>query len=150
MSGLFNFETVLRAGAISGTVIFILLLLARSMRICSVNYLMLLGSVFTKRIDSGTEMVGFLTHLAMSVILALGYATVFALWHSSSWWQGALLAIPHLVLVAIITLILVLKTPSLREKLWPFYEDHHPLYNLFIIIVLHVVFGITNGIFFQG
>src|SRR5690554_6116556 len=52
MSELFNIETALRAGALSGTVIFVLILLARKMKICSINYLILIGSVFTGKKDS--------------------------------------------------------------------------------------------------
>ena len=92
MSELFNIETALRAGALSGTVIFVLILLARKIKICSINYLILIGSVFTGKKDSGTEMIGFMTHLVACTIFAIVYAVVFSLLQSSGWFPGTILA----------------------------------------------------------
>lgn len=149
MSELFNIETALRAGALSGTVIFVLILLARKMKICSINYLILIGSVFTGKKDSGTEMIGFMTHLVACTIFAIVYAVVFSLLQSSGWFPGTILASVHLVISSTILFLAALARPSLRKELWPFSEHHHPVCNVIIFVVLHFVFGITNGILYH-
>lgn len=149
MSELFNVETALRTGALSGTIIFILLMLAEKMKICSINYLALMGSIFTEKKDNGIEMIGFITHLVICILFAFIYAVVFSFSNSSGWYQGALLASGHLILSGIIIFLFAFRRPSLREKLWPSSEYHHPAYNVIIFVVLHLMFGVTNGILYH-
>ena len=147
----FNIELAIRAGIISTTVVFLLLLAARFMKLCGVNYLKLLGSAITKRDDDGTEMLGFLIHMAAGTTIALLYAAVFSLWHVSGWWRGLLLSIPHMAIVISAITIVAAIVPVFRNKILPpvSAEHHHPIYSIVVIMILHIVFGSSMGIFYK-
>lgn len=152
MLSFLNVEAALRAGAIGGTAVFVLFLLARNMKLCSVNYLELIGSLLVKPGHHGAEMVGFLLHLFLSILIGMGYAAGFGLiWQRSFWWGGFILSIPHIILATLVTAVLVICIPHFRKTVQAASsgEHHHPVYDLIILISLHVIYGITLGSFYH-
>jgi hypothetical protein len=145
-----NFETALRAGVIGGTLVFVLLLWAKKMKLSNLNLNMLLGSTITKRDDPKSEMIGFFIYLAISALLAIGYAAAFTFQHASGWWQGWLFSIPHLFLTGTIFFAAKAAFPVLKQKLQLHNPpcDYHSAYTVFIVIVLHMVYGITVGLIY--
>lgn len=119
------------------------------MKLISINYLFLIGSIFTKGKEEMAEMVGFLVHLGASMIIALIYAMIFSVFHVSGWGPVALLALIHLAISSTAVLILAVKKQSFRKKLLPDLRYNHYVYDIIIFVVLHFVFGVTNGILFH-
>jgi hypothetical protein len=145
-----NIETALRAGIIGGTLVFVLLLWARKIKLSSLNLNMLLGSTVTKKDDLQSEMIGFFMHLAISAIIAIGYAAIFTFWHASGWWRGWLISIPNLLLTGTVFFALKAFFPVLKHKLQLHNPpcDYHSAYTVFVVIVLHMVYGITIGLIY--
>lgn len=145
-----NLETALKAGAIGGTLVFILLLWANKMGLSNLNLNMLLGSTITKKDDHQSEMIGFFIHIVISILFAIGYAALFTFWHASGWLRGGLLSIPHLFLTGIFFITAKAVFPVLRNKLQLHNPpcDYHSAYTVFVIIVLHFVYGITIGLIY--
>ena len=74
---------------------------------------LLLGTMFTADPDQA-RVVGFFVHLAVGEGFALGYALVFALLDTATWWLGALLGLVH---VAVALTILVPLLPGIHPRM---------------------------------
>jgi hypothetical protein len=74
---------------------------------------LVLGTLVTEDPDRA-RVAGFLIHLVVGQVFALGYATVFALLHRATWWLGGLLGLLH-VAVALMVLLPVL--PGLHSRM---------------------------------
>lgn len=74
---------------------------------------LLLGTIVTEDPDRA-RVVGFFVHLAVGEAFAFGYAAVFALLHTATWWLGAILGLVH---VAVALTILVPLLPGVHPRL---------------------------------
>jgi len=78
------------AGVIGGAVMIGFVAIIRGLGITSLDYAMVLGSLFTNNVSGGTWVLGFIVHLVVSGFIALIYAAVFEAIRASNWWLGLL------------------------------------------------------------
>jgi len=78
------------AGVIGGAVMVGFVAIIRGLGMTSLDYAMVLGSLFTNNISGGTWVLGFIVHLIVSGFIALIYAAVFEAIRASNWWLGLL------------------------------------------------------------
>ncbi len=122
---------------------------------------LVLGTLVTQDPDRA-RVAGFVIHLAVGQLFALGYVTMFALLHRATWWLGGLLGLLH-VAVALMALLPLLpgfhpRMASHRAGPWSravleppgllalSYGAQTPA----VAVVAHVVYGVVLGLLFQG
>jgi uncharacterized membrane protein len=62
----------------------------RGLGITTLDYAMVLGSIFTQNTSGGTWVLGFIVHLIVSGFIALIFAAAFEAIRASNWWLGLL------------------------------------------------------------
>jgi uncharacterized membrane protein YagU involved in acid resistance len=122
---------------------------------------LVLGTLVTEDPDRA-RLAGFVIHLGVGQIFALGYATVFALLHRATWWLGGLLGLLHAA-VALMVLLPVL--PGLHPRMASHragpvsravLEPPGPLalnYGIqtpVVAVLAHLVYGVALGLLFQA
>lgn len=122
---------------------------------------LMLGTLVTEDPDHA-RVIGFFIHLAIGEGFALGYAAMFALLNTATWWLGGLFALVHVgvaltVLVPLLpgvhprmasdragpTSVAVLEPPGL---LGLNYGPRTPL----VAIASHIAFGIALGVLLKA
>jgi hypothetical protein len=118
---------------------------------------LLLGTMVTDDPDRA-RVVGFLLHLAVGEGFALGYAAVFALLDTATWWLGGLLGLLH---VAVALTILVPLLPGVHprmasERAGPgavavleppgLFALNYGAETPAVAVVAHLLFGIALGL----
>ncbi|NYD43712.1 hypothetical protein [Nocardioides panaciterrulae] len=74
---------------------------------------LVLGTILTEDPDRA-RLAGFVIHLGVGQVFALGYALVFALLHRATWWLGGLLGLLH---VAVVLMVLLPVLPGLHPRM---------------------------------
>src|SRR3546814_1628420 len=74
---------------------------------------LVLGTLVTEDPDHA-RVAGFLIHLGVGQVFALGYGVVFALLDRATWWLGGLLGLLH---VAVALLVLLPLLPGLHPRM---------------------------------
>jgi len=118
---------------------------------------LMLGTIGTDDPDRA-RVLGFFLHLAIGEGFALGYALVFALLNTATWWLGALLGLLH---VAVALTILVPLLPGVHprmasERAGPgtsavleppgLFALNYGAETPLVTVVAHLAFGISLGI----
>jgi uncharacterized membrane protein YagU involved in acid resistance len=122
---------------------------------------LVLGTLVTKDPDRARA-AGFLIHLVVGQVFALGYLAVFTLLHRATWWLGALLGLLHVAvaLVALLPLLpgvhprmashraglanrAVLEPPGLLAL-------NYGLETPVVAVVAHLVYGTVLGLLLQA
>ena len=122
---------------------------------------LVLGTAVTADPDRA-RVAGFFIHLAVGMGFALGYAAMFDLVHSATWWFGALLGLLH-VAVALTVLLPLLPGvhprmashragPASTAVLEPpgLLALNYGAQTPAVAIVAHLVYGIVLGLLFQA
>lgn len=122
---------------------------------------LVLGTLVTEDPDRA-RLAGFVIHLGVGQIFALGYAAVFALLHRATWWLGGLLGLLHAA-VALMVLLPVL--PGLHPRMASHragpvsravLEPPGPLalnYGIqtpVVAVLAHLVYGVALGLLLQA
>jgi uncharacterized membrane protein YagU involved in acid resistance len=79
------------AGLMSGAVTAVLIVIATSLNMTELNWLMFLGTFTGLTVNSYALFVGVLIHLFMSVLFAFAYAPLFRRYDRSGFGQGAII-----------------------------------------------------------
>jgi len=147
MPPVFDLELAFKAGVIGGSVTFLLLFLARYLHLCGLNYPAILGSIITREEDSGSQMLGFMLHLAISGLFGLLYAALFYPLHGSGWLRGWIISVPHVMLSMLLIVVAALMVSPVRKNLRTLIpREYHVSYTVAILVMLHMVYGMTVGI----
>jgi hypothetical protein len=108
--------------------------------------MLLLGSSVTKKIEQGTEMLGFLIYLGASGLFGIIYSLVFMLFKTQGLSSGLILSTIHLLFTMIILIALMGKHPLLKTKSER--KNFYSFYNIVVVGVLHLVYGAIFGVMY--
>ena len=121
---------------------------------------LVLGTLVTEDPDRA-RVAGFLIHLVVGQVFALGYTIVFALLHRATWWLGGLLGLLH-VAVALMVLLPVLPGlhprmashragPASRAVLEPpgLLALNYGVQTPAVAVAAHLVYGVVLGLLLQ-
>jgi len=121
---------------------------------------LVLGTVVTADPDRA-RVAGFFIHLVVGMGFALGYAAMFALVHSATWWLGALLGLLH---VAVALMVLLPLLPGVHPRMASHRAGpastavleppgllalNYGVQTPAVAIAAHLVYGIVLGLLFQ-
>ena len=122
---------------------------------------LVLGTVATQDPDHA-RVVGFVIHLGVGQLFALGYATVFALLNRATWWLGGLLGLLH---VAVALMVLLPLLPGLHPRMASHRAGpessaaleppgllalNYGIQTPTVAVVAHLVYGTVLGVLLQG
>jgi len=122
---------------------------------------LVLGTVITEDPDHA-RVAGFVIHLGVGQLFALGYATVFALLDRATWWLGGLLGLLH---VAVALMVLLPLLPGLHPRMASHRAGpestavleppgllalNYGAQTPTVAVVAHVVYGAVLGLLLQG
>jgi uncharacterized membrane protein YagU involved in acid resistance len=122
---------------------------------------LVLGTLFTEDPDHA-RVVGFVVHLAVGQVFALGYAAGFAMLDAATWWLGGLLGLLHVAFALLVLLPLLPGVhprmashragPQSRAVLEPpgLLALNYGIQTPTVAIVAHVVYGTALGLLLQG
>lgn len=93
-------------GLVGTTLLTCIMIFAQMAGLTRLDLPLLLGTTVTPDPDRARA-AGFVIHLTMGQVFALGYALVFAILHRATWWLGALLGLLHVTfaLTALVPLL---------------------------------------------
>jgi hypothetical protein len=100
-------------GLVATTALTAVMIAAQLAGLSRLDLPLVLGTLLTPDPDHA-RIAGFVVHLVVGQVFALGYAAVFALLDQATWWLGALLGLLH-VSVALTVLLPVL--PGLHPRM---------------------------------
>jgi hypothetical protein len=118
---------------------------------------LLLGTMVTRDPDRARA-AGFLIHLTMGQVFALGYAFVFAVLNKATWWLGGILGLLHvtIALTAIVPLLAGLHPrmatyragPSSTAVLEPpgLLGLNYGVQTPVVMVVAHLAYGVALGL----
>jgi hypothetical protein len=118
---------------------------------------LVLGTILTPDPDRA-RVAGFLIHLAVGQVFALGYAAAFALLGSATWWTGALLGLFHVAVALTVILPLLPGVhprmastragPANRAVLEPpgLLALNYGIQTPVITVVAHLLYGAVLGV----
>ncbi len=122
---------------------------------------LVLGTLVTEDPDHA-RVAGFVIHLGIGQLFALGYMAFFALLDQATWWLGGLLGLLH-VSVALLVLLPLLPGlhprmashragPESRAVLEPpgLLALNYGIQTPAVAVVAHVVYGVVLGLLLQG
>lgn len=122
---------------------------------------LVLGTLFTEDPDRA-RLAGFVIHLGVGQVFALGYALMFALLHQATWWLGGVLGLLHAA-VALMVLLPVLPGlhprmashragPASRAVLEPpgLLALNYGVQTPVVAVVAHLVYGVALGLLLQA
>lgn len=122
---------------------------------------LVLGTLVTEDPDHA-RVAGFVIHLGVGQLFALGYLTFFALLDRATWWLGGLLGLLH-VSVALMVLLPLLPGlhprmashragPESRAVLEPpgLLALNYGIQTPAVAVVAHLVYGAVLGLLLQG
>ena len=148
-------------GAVATTALTAVMIAAQMAGLTRLDLPLVLGTVVTADPDRA-RVAGFFIHLAVGMGFALGYAAMFDLVHSATWWFGALLGLLH-VAVALMVLLPLLPGvhprmasrragPASTAVLEPpgLLALNYGAQTPAVAIVAHLVYGIVLGLLFQA
>jgi hypothetical protein len=122
---------------------------------------LVLGTLVTEDADRA-RVAGFFIHLGVGQVFALGYAAVFALLDSATWWLGGLLGIVHVGVSLTVILPLLPGVhprmastragPSTTAVLEPpgLLALNYGIQTPVVTIAAHVAYGVVLGLLLQA
>lgn len=130
----------------------VLLSVARAVGLTDMNLGLFLGSAVTRDFSLATWLLGFVIHLAAGAAFAVVYAALFERWQGASWWQGVIIALPHILIAGAIMWGVGLVHPLVPRRIDP------PGYMLALLgaptaityMLMHLVFGATVGAIYSA
>ncbi|MBD3345884.1 MAG: hypothetical protein GF401_12545 [Chitinivibrionales bacterium] len=135
------------AGVLGGLVMTIILAIVRAIDI-PVNLSMLLGTLFGLEPSVGTWIVGFIVHLVISGLIALGYGWAFehAVHHAGTW-TGAALSGIHIILGGLLLGVIPALHPMVPGTMNApgIFMSNLGTVGVVAFIVLHVIYGMIVG-----
>ena len=148
-------------GLLATTVLTAVMIAAQLAGLTRLDLPLVLGTMVTPDPDHA-RVAGFLIHLGVGQVFAVGYVAVFALLHRATWWLGGLLGLLH-VAVALMVLLPLLPGvhprmashragPSSTAALEPpgLLGLNYGIQTPTVAILAHVVYGVVLGLLLQG
>jgi len=144
-------------GLVATTLLTCVMIAAQMAGLTRLDLPLLLGTLVTADPDRARA-AGFLVHLAMGQVFALGYAAVFALLDRATWWLGAILGLLHvtIALAALVPLLAGVNPrmasyragPSSTAVLEPpgLLGLNYGIQTPAVAIVAHLVYGTALGL----
>jgi uncharacterized membrane protein YagU involved in acid resistance len=144
-------------GLVATTTLTAVMIAAQLAGLSRLDLPLVLGTLLTPDPDHA-RIAGFVVHLVVGQVFALGYAAVFALLDQATWWLGALLGLLH-VSVALTVLLPVL--PGLHPRMASHRAGpastavleppgllalNYGVQTPAVAIVAHLVYGIVLGL----
>jgi hypothetical protein len=147
-------------GLVATTALTAVMIAAQLAGLTRLDLPLVLGTLVTGDPDRARA-AGFFIHLAVGMCFALGYAAMFALVHSATWWLGALFGLLH-VAVALMVLLPLLPGvhprmasnragPASTAVLEPpgLLALNYGVQTPAVATAAHLVYGIVLGLLFQ-
>ena len=148
-------------GVVATTALTAVMIAAQMAGLTRLDLPLVLGTVVTADPDRA-RVAGFFIHLAVGMGFALGYAAMFDLVHSATWWFGALLGLLH---VAVALMVLLPLLPGVHPRMASHRAGpastavleppgllalNYGAQTPAVAIVAHLVYGIGLGLLFQA
>jgi hypothetical protein len=148
-------------GLLATTVLTAVMIAAQLAGLTRLDLPLVLGTIVTPDPDRA-RVAGFLIHLGVGQVFALGYGTVFALLHRATWWLGGLLGLLH---VAVALMVLLPLLPGLHPRMASHRAGpsrtavleppgllglNYGVQTPAVAIVAHVLYGIALGLLLQA
>lgn len=136
-----------------------ILALGQGLRLTRMNFLYILGTMFTPDRDRA-KVIGFVVHLVNGWLFALLYLAVFHSLNYGSWWLGALLGLGHVAFVLTVGMSLApslhprmaseQQGPTVTRQLEPpgFLALNYGVRTPVVSTLAHLVFGMVLGAFY--
>lgn len=135
------------SGLVGASAMVALLTLVRLIGLTEMNLGLFLGSALTRELSLGTWLLGFAIHSAMGIVFAIIYAALFERWDGASWWQGMIIALPHILVAGAMVWGLGLLHPLVPQRI----EDPDYLFagfgapTVITYMLMHLLFGAVVG-----
>ncbi len=135
------------AGMIGWAVMVALVILLRAVNATDLNLSMIVGSLFTGQVSSGTWVLGFVLGLVISGLIALVYAAAFEGMRHSNWRLGLIGGAIHAVIGGLFFGLLPSFHPAMPDLLPPpgAYAANYGTMTVIGFIATHLAFGIIVG-----
>jgi uncharacterized membrane protein YagU involved in acid resistance len=148
-------------GVVATTALTAVMIAAQMAGLTRLDLPLVLGTVVTADPDRA-RVAGFFIHLVVGMGFALGYAAMFALVHSATWWFGGLLGLLH---VAVALMVLLPLLPGVHPRMASHRAGpastavleppgllalNYGVQTPAVAIVAHLVYGIVLGLLFQA
>jgi len=147
-------------GLVATTALTAVMIAAQLAGLTRLDLPLVLGTLLTGDPDRA-RVAGFFIHLTVGMGFALGYAAMFALVHSATWWLGALLGLLH---VAVALMVLLPLLPGVHPRMASHRAGpastavleppgllalNYGVQTPAVAIAAHLVYGIVLGLLFQ-
>jgi hypothetical protein len=144
-----NYGKAFKAGMIGAAVMTVLMIIARTLNLTTLNIEMALGSMLTQQISTGSWMLGLAMHLIVGGILAQLYAFGFeVLTHRTSAWIGAGFSLVHTVIAGgVMAMLGAIHPLMLNGQIMapgPFAINYGTL-TAAAFVALHIIYGACVG-----
>jgi hypothetical protein len=147
------------AGGFLGTLVFSTVVKAASeMALTRMDLALLLGTTVTEN-RRKARAVGYLFHLILGILFALGYAVFFQIVGRSTWWMGGLLGAVHAVFTGTILVNVLLPTVHPRMATTEtganeialieppgFLMLNYGRSTFLVSLAAHIAYGVTVGL----
>jgi hypothetical protein len=135
------------AGMIGWAVMVGLTILLRAIEATELNLSMIVGSLFTGQVSSGTWVLGFIAGLIISGLIALIYAAVFEGLRRSSWRLGLIGGAIHAAVGGVFFAAMSAFHPAMPELIPPPgpYAINYGAITTVGFLALHLLFGAIVG-----
>jgi hypothetical protein len=135
------------AGMVGWAVMVALVILLRAVNATELNLSMIVGSLFTGQVSSGTWVLGFVLGLVISGLIALIYAAAFEGLRRSNWRLGLIGGAIHAAIGGLFFGLMPSFHPAMPDLLLPPgpYAANYGTMTAIGFIAAHLVFGMIVG-----
>lgn len=135
------------AGMIGWAVMVGLTILLQAIGATELNLSMIVGSLFTGQVSSGTWALGFVAGLIISGVIALIYAAAFEAIRRSNWWLGLIGGAIHAAIGGLFFGWMSLFHPAMPNLITPpgWYAVNYGPVTVVGFIATHLIFGTIVG-----
>jgi len=128
-----------------------LVILLRAVNATELNLSMIVGSLFTGQVSSGTWVLGFVLGLVISGLIALIYAAAFEGMRKSNWWLGLIGGAIHAAIGGLFFGWMSSFHPAMPDLITPpgAYAANYGTVTVLAFIVAHLIYGMIVGGMYQ-
>lgn len=143
--------TLMCAGIVAAATLTVLMAIARSLGLLSLNLEVIIGSFALGYLGPSPWLVGFVLHLAFGAIIALGYGAVFRRLGAAGPSIGAGIGVAQWILLGLALGFISHVHPLMPESLLPpgFFAINSGTFGFFFIFLLQLVFGAIVGSYYR-
>ena len=133
---------VMLSGIIAGLLMVVLMSLARSAGLVSIDIARGFGVLLLGSAGAASWIVGLAVHLALSAVFALFYAAGFRRIQNAGWSIGAAFGFAHWLIAGIFVGLM----PAFRSGVVPgIFAINTGLFGFFFVLLLHLMYGAIVG-----